>query len=258
MGWGISRLILLKSLLHFMIFVLMKSNGFTILAIPFLYASLVFLLVSIASNPHINLPMLLGKNTDGSFPIWSIVMFGPFLFFVRLFSMVRRLLSHEEPFTEICEGVYVGGWPCSLDKFPPKNPAVIDCTCEFPRNSEFTRSGYLCIPTWDTRSPQPSEIESAVKWACRKRALGVPVFIHCAYGHGRSVAVMCALLVALGAVENWKDAEKMIQERRPYIRMNSLHRKALEEWAQHRLSPMKRKNETDVSSVIMSNSLGSK
>lgn len=258
MGWGLSRLIFLKSTFYFIIFVLIRSIGFTLLAIPFLYASLVFLLVSIASHPQINLPILLGKNTDGSFPIWSMIMFSPFLLFVRMFSTLRRILSNEEPYSEICEGVYVGGWPSCLDQFPPKNPAIIDCTCEFPRKSEFSKNGYLCIPTWDTRSPQPSEVESAVKWACRKRSQGVPVFIHCAYGHGRSVAVTCALLVALGVVDNWKDAEKLIQKRRPYIRMNSLHRTALEEWAKHRLSPLRGKVGTDVSSVIMSNSLGNK
>lgn len=56
-------------------------------------------------------------------------------------------------------------------------------------------------------------------------------------GHGRSVAVMCALLVALGVAEDWKNAEKLIREKRPYIRMNALHRRALEEWSKHRLSP---------------------
>lgn len=55
-------------------------------------------------------------------------------------------------------------------------------------------------------------------------------------GHGRSVAVACAILVALGVVEDWKNAEKYIRERRPYIRMNSLHHKALEEWSKHRIS----------------------
>ena len=55
-------------------------------------------------------------------------------------------------------------------------------------------------------------------------------------GHGRSVAVMCALLVALGLAEDWKNAEKMIRERRPYIRMNSLHRNALDEWSKNRIS----------------------
>ncbi|KAF2294939.1 hypothetical protein GH714_029130 [Hevea brasiliensis] len=180
--------------------------------------------------------MLLGKNPDGSIPIWSIIMFSPYLILVRIFSILRRLTSGEEPYHEICEGVYVGGWPYSPEKLPPGDPAIIDCTCEIPRKSEFKGHPYLCIPTWDTRAPRPGEIESAVKWACRKRAQNRPIFIHCAYGHGRSVAVMCALLVALGVVEDWKMAEKFIKEKRPYIQMNSLQHEALEEWSRHRLS----------------------
>lgn len=62
---------------------------------------------------------------------------------------------------------------------------------------------------------------------------------------------MCALLVALGLAEDWKNAEKLIKEKRPYIRMNALHRKALEEWSKDRLSSPKR-NEVGVSSVILS------
>ncbi|GAB4855168.1 hypothetical protein Ancab_023794 [Ancistrocladus abbreviatus] len=247
MGWGISRFLFLKAAFHFLEFICLRSIGFTIFSFPFLYASLVSLLVSLASIPQINLPMLLGKNSDGSIPIWSTITFSPYLCFVRIFSILRRLWSREEPYSEICEGVYVGGWPYAPDKLPPGNPAIIDCTCEFPRKSEFSRNAYMCIPTWDTRAPNPSDIESAVKWACRKRAQGAPVFIHCAYGHGRSVAVMCALLMALGVADDWKSAEKLIKQKRPYIRMNSLHRKALDEWAKHRLSPSKKNSETRAS-----------
>ncbi|KAL5568607.1 hypothetical protein UlMin_025182 [Ulmus minor] len=237
MGLGISSLIGLKAAALFSSFAFLRIYGFSLLSIPFLYSSLVSVLISIASHPSINLPLLLAKNTDGSFPIWALVIFSPYLFFVRGFSALRRLFSGEAPYSEIVDGVYVGGWPSSPDKLPPGNPAIVDCTCEFPRMSEFGKHAYFCVPTWDTRSPEPAAIESAVKWACRKREQNRPVFVHCAYGHGRSVAVMCALLVALGVVQDWKDAEKLIKEKRPYIRMNTLHRKALEEWSKHRLSP---------------------
>ncbi|GJM92489.1 hypothetical protein PR202_ga08965 [Eleusine coracana subsp. coracana] len=70
-------------------------------------------------------------------------------------------------------------------------------------------------------------------------------------GHGRSVCVMCALLVALGLAEDWKAAEQMIREKRPSISMNTLHRKSLEEWSKHLLSSS-RSGESDVSSVIHS------
>ena len=111
MGWGVSRLIFLKAAFHFVLFMLLRNIGFRLLAIPFLYASLVCVLVSLASHPLINLPMLLGKNTDGSFPIWALIIFSPFLYFVRTFSMIGRFMSREEPYTEICEAVYVGGVP---------------------------------------------------------------------------------------------------------------------------------------------------
>ena len=59
-------------------------------------------------------------------------------------------------------------------------------------------------------------------------------------GHGRSVAVMCALLVALGKAEDWKNAERLIRERRPYIHMNALQHEALEEWSKNQVSsPLK-------------------
>ncbi|XP_022747798.1 uncharacterized protein LOC111297343 [Durio zibethinus] len=247
MDFGLSVLIALNAAAWLLLFLCFMSFGFTLLAIPLLYASLISWLVSIASHPSINLPMLLGKNPDGSFPIWSTVMFFPYLYFSRVFSMVRRSINSDEPYSQICEGIYVGGWPSSPSLLPPGNPAIIDCTAEFPRIKELKGHSYLCIPTWDTRSPQPGQIESAVKWACRKRARNQPVFIHCAYGHGRSVAVMCALIVALGIVEDWKRAEKYIRERRPYIRMNSLHHKALEEWSNYRLSSPNRNGEPNPS-----------
>lgn len=184
MGVGISVLIALKAATLLLCFAYLRNLGFMLLSIPFLYASLVSLLVSIASHPSIDLPLLLGKSTDGTFPILSLIIFSPYLYFVRVFSALRRLRSGEPPYTQVHEGLYVGGWPSAPEKMPPGEPAVIDCTCEFPRMKGFTGGlPYRCIPTWDTRSPRPADIESAVKWACRKRDLNRPIFVHCAYGN---------------------------------------------------------------------------
>ncbi|KAF5957483.1 hypothetical protein HYC85_004708 [Camellia sinensis] len=181
MDFGLSVLIAMKATFLLLAFAYLRTLGFTLLSLPLLYASLVSMLLSIASHPLLNLPMLLGKNPDGTFPIWSLIMFSPYLYFVRGFSVLQRLWSGEAPHSEICEGLYVRGWPYSPEKLPPGNPAIVDCTCELPRNLEFSGHAYLCIPTWDTRAPQPCEIESAVCWACRKRAQKIPIFIYCAY-----------------------------------------------------------------------------
>lgn len=182
MAFGLSFLMGLKAADLFIIFTLLITTGFTLFSLPFLYASLVSLLVSLASHPSINLPTILGKNRDGSFPIWSLIIFSPYLYFVRWVAALKRLKRREVPYTEVYAGLYVGGWPFSPEKLPPGNPAVIDCTCEFPRVIDISENDYLCIPTWDTRPPDPSDIEFAVKWACKKRAQDTPVFIHCASG----------------------------------------------------------------------------
>ncbi|KAH1075383.1 hypothetical protein J1N35_027711 [Gossypium stocksii] len=101
MGLGLSVLIAMKATT--------RIFGFIVLAIPLLYASLISWLVSIASHPSIDLPMLLGKNPDGTFPILCTIMFSPYLYFARAFSMARRFLS----------GVYLKGYNAALKKEIP-------------------------------------------------------------------------------------------------------------------------------------------
>ncbi|XP_066310278.1 uncharacterized protein [Miscanthus floridulus] len=252
MGWGISRLIGLKAAVLLSVACFFQGLGVTLITFPLIYASMIAILVSIASHPSIDLPLLLGKASDGSFPLWSWIMFSPFLLFIHLFVLLRRFVKNEPLYTEVADGVFVGGWPSSVEHLPPGDPAIIDCTCELPKSSTISNNAYLCVATWDTRAPQPSQIESAVRWSVRKRSQNKPVYVHCAYGHGRSVCVMCALLVALGLAEDWKAAEQMIREKRPSISMNTLHRKSLEEWSKHLLPSSKRSGESDVSSVIHS------
>ncbi|KMZ56995.1 Dual specificity phosphatase, catalytic domain containing protein,expressed [Zostera marina] len=215
-GWGLPSMFLRLYLLH---------------------ASLIGFLIAAASHPSINTPLLLGKKPDGTFPIWSMLLFSPFLIFIRIYAFAKKYKRKTESgFTQVAEGLYVGRWPSLCDgNLPADDPAIIDCTCELPRSSSVLRnSPYICVPTWDTRSPSPEGIESAVRWACGKRAQNKPVYIHCAFGHGRSVCVTCAVMVAMGKAEDWKIAEKMVKEKRPFIRMNALHRANLEDWSKRR------------------------
>lgn len=179
---GISILIASKATVLLLVFIYTRKFGLGLFSVPLLHASLVSYLVAIASLPAVNLPLLLGKSSDGTFPTWSMIIFGPFLIFIRVFNILRRASSREPLYSEVSEGLYVGGWPSSFAHLPPGEPAVIDCTCELPRTSAVARNAYLCVATWDTRAPQPLQIENAVRWACRKRAQKKPVFIHCAFG----------------------------------------------------------------------------
>ncbi|WOL01599.1 hypothetical protein Cni_G10316 [Canna indica] len=236
---GISKVIGCVSTILFSASMYLKKSGRTYTPLPLLVGALVGYTVSVASHPAINLPSILGKSSYGSFPVWSKILFGPYLISVRLYVVLKRMKRNEALYNEISERLYVGGWPTAMSRLPPGDPAVIDCTCELPRSYFVPAESYLCIPLWDSRSPHPTQIESAVRWACQKRAEKKPIYIHCANGHGRSVCVMCALLVELGLAESWKDAEKMVREKRPLIRMNAHHRKDLEEWSKRRRSSRK-------------------
>ncbi|KAK1647460.1 hypothetical protein QYE76_065265 [Lolium multiflorum] len=213
---------------------LRKAGARTAATAPVLATSCVAYVVTVASHTAVNVPWILGKTAAGRFPLWSALLFGPFLVLARNYAKVKRFLRKENVFDEIAQGLYLGGWPFLPNHLPPGDPSVVDCTCELPRSGFVKVDEYICLATWDTRAPSLSQIEFAARWACDKRAQGKPVYVHCAFGHGRSACVMCAILVAMGIAETWKDAENIIRGRRK-IKMNALHRKTLEDWSKTRL-----------------------
>lgn len=231
---GISKAVGVVGFAFFFAAVHLKGSSIKLIPISLLLDSFIACLISVASHPTINFPLIFGKGSNGKFPLWSKALFFPFLLLVQVYVFFRRLKSKESIYNEVSEGLYVGGWPSSKKHLPPGEPAVIDCTCELPRSPAVSDDAYLCLATWDTRAPKLTQIEMAVLWASNMRAQKKPIYVHCAFGHGRSVCVMCAVLVTLGVAEDWKAAEKLVKEKRPKIRMNALHRKLLEEWSKGR------------------------
>ncbi|KAJ3677960.1 hypothetical protein LUZ60_001763 [Juncus effusus] len=250
---GISALIALKATTLLSLSLLTKNLGLKFISYPFLYSSLISFLISLFSLPSINLPLLLSKSSNGTFPLWSLLFFSPFFLFIRSFVPLRRLILNQPLYTQISDDLFVGGWPTCSSELPPGEISVVDCTCELPKRPCLNGKSYLCVATWDTRAPMPAQLEMAVNWAKRQKAQKKPIFVHCAFGHGRSVCVMCAVLVGLGLAGDWKEAEKMIKEKRPFIKMNNLHRKSLEDWSKHLIPSSRRSgNSESDASVILS------
>lgn len=156
--------------------------GLRIVTFPVLATCLVAWIVTFASHTAINLPWILGKNSVGRFPIWSLILFGPFLTLARSYAIVKRFMRKESVYNQIADDLYLGGWPFLMKHLPPGGPSVIDCTCELPRSSFVREDEYLCLATWDTRAPTTHQIELAARWACEKRSQGKPIYVHCAFG----------------------------------------------------------------------------
>lgn len=161
---------------------LRQSGAPTFVTLPVLHSSLVGFSAAIAAHPRLNYTPLFGKRSSGSFPWWSYLAFFPYFLALKSYVHLRRLKSGEPVFTEVEPGLFVGGWPALQRDVPPGLKGVIDCTCELPRNACLDELPYLCVPTWDTRGPRPTEIENAVRWALEQRAEKHPVLVHCAFG----------------------------------------------------------------------------
>ncbi|KAG0560395.1 hypothetical protein KC19_10G177900, partial [Ceratodon purpureus] len=232
LAMGISLVVGLPSAAVLAAFVaLRQSNAPPYITLPVLHSSIVGFTAAIAAHPRINYTGLFRKSREGAFPWWSYAAFYPYLLTLRAYVHARRFLSQEPVFTEVEPGLFVGGWPALQRDVPPGLRGVVDCTCELPRNSCVNELPYLCVPIWDTRGPQPVEIENAVQWALKQRGeSGHPVLVHCAFGHGRSVTIMCALLITLGVCDTWQNAETYIKRSRPRARLNKGQKESLKEW----------------------------
>lgn len=141
----------------------------------------------------------------------------PYLLFARgVARQVQRMGLVERQ--EIVPGLWVGGWPRS----GAPGFAQLDLTAEMPRRGEAV--AYRCVPMLDGAAPREPDWRIAVDQAVAWRKEGHTVLVHCAYGHGRSVAVVIGVLLAEGIVQTPDEAQAIVQKVRPRARMSPAQR----------------------------------
>ena len=162
-------------------------------------------------------PALLGKLGA---PTLATLALLPFLVTARGAARVgRRTMTAWK--VELVPGLWVGGWPHG----GVPDLAQLDLTAELPRRGESLR--YRAVPMLDGAPPNLPEWTTAVEQAVAWRREGLPVLVHCAYGHGRSVAVCIGVLVAEGHDPTWEAAHARILAVRPRARMTDAQRRML-------------------------------
>lgn len=115
---------------------------------------------------------------------------------------------------------------------PALDAAVLDVTCELPL--QVQPPAYLSLPVWDTHCPSHNQLDAGVIWAESQVAAGRTVLVHCAHGHGRSAAMLAAILIARGTVRTPEEAEALMRKHRPRVRLNTRQRRGVEVWAEMR------------------------
>ncbi len=173
---------------------------------------------------------LLGKNKmNGQLPLRSYIAFWPFHLwnYIEILSKKYIFRRQVEDVTMVINQWYIGGWfsdsQCDITQWE----AIVDLTAEFYERAECKH--YLNIPVWDGNPPSVVDIDRAAKFISKHAKYG-PTLCHCAAGIGRSSTVMCAALVDSKMASDYKEAFKMIQAKRPIVRLNRKMIAALEEW----------------------------
>lgn len=173
-------------------------------------------------------PRALGKRTDGTIAWWGWILWAPLFVYMRLLHEAARTLTDEPVATEVAPGVWVGRRP-RRHELPPGIAMIVDLCAELAAAPGIaTGRGYLSIPALDATSPTPAEMARAVDALL---AANGPVYVHCAFGHGRSATLAAALLIRRGDA-TLDDVERQLRARRPRIGLNDHQRRALAEAVQ--------------------------
>ena len=175
-------------------------------------------------------PALLGKRPDGSMRPARVIVLLPF--FVLTWAAWRLLrLRSGEVFHLAAPRLYIGRRPIH-GELPDDVRWIVDLTAEFPLGEDLHDGvQYETLPILDGHVPAD---EALIELARRIAASTVPVYIHCAQGHGRAALVTGAVLVARGIASSADGAERMLRDLRPGIHLTPAQRSLLRH-VEHRL-----------------------
>lgn len=164
-------------------------------------------------------PVLKGEQMP-----WLQPVFWPFRAVSVLIYGLARRWRREEVVCEVMPRVFLGPrlFDGEHEMLRARNvTAVMDLTCELPTSrvyasAPFERIGYALL---DRSFPGDEELDALVAQVLVQVAAGKGVFIHCAFGRGRSALVACAVVIAAGYARGADDALARVKAARPAVRI---------------------------------------
>lgn len=159
---------------------------------------------------------ILGKQPTGGRSSFARVAFAPYWLLNSLLASFARVAKLVAGPQEVATGLWVGPRLLGPDRRNvPRFAGVIDMTAEFEQVA-FLRigDGYACFPVLDGTSPSREQFVQAIRLGVELAERG-PLYVHCASGHGRSVAVLAGIMVASGRADCILNALLLIRSKRP-------------------------------------------
>ncbi|MDP3276834.1 MAG: dual specificity protein phosphatase family protein [Deltaproteobacteria bacterium] len=169
-------------------------------------------------------------------PWWARPVLWPFrLVAWSLMVVLRRVRGASAAPTEVCEGLWLGMHPATSELeilLLNKVHGVIDLCAELQPVAQVCVAPFerLSVPVLDRCVATQAELNELVMWALAQRAQGRAVYVHCAFGRGRSAMVAAVLLLAMGEARDCEEALARVKAKRPSVSVKGDQRLALERW----------------------------
>ncbi len=207
--------------------------GFAYAAIAEAFTGSLYLAASIL---HVN-PGRWFKTPVGKIRGFFRLLIWPYLFFEYI-AWYRYRTSEKEPlFEEVDEGIFIGARLIEEDVGSVRRAgikAVLDMVAEFGPPSLLVNAPdmtYLALPVLDGTAPSLSDLEKAVHFVENSRQRGLPVLVHCTFGHGRSATVTAAGLISSARAANQAEAMELLEKLERRIWLSREQKKTLNEYA---------------------------
>ena len=176
--------------------------------------------LSYASNDY----ACFGKEETGHVPFLYTLAFLPYLIPLTLRQLGLTGFGRKAPWNKLCDGIWIGRRPSNPKRFPEGIAVCVDLAAEFP-SSAFIRS-------WSGRYVSFPILEASVRSVddlamCIDSLPADGLYIHCAQGHGRTGFFACAFLLRRGIVKTLPQAEAMVVQARPDVKLRRAQREFL-------------------------------
>ena len=162
-----------------------------------------------------------GKQRHGGYPAWAWALHGPYMVTTLSIWHLLRWTVPENAADEVAPGIWVGRRPFESE-IAPSIKWVIDLTAEFwvARRVKAGRE-YVCYPTLDAHVNSETTFADTARHVA---GLSGNLYVHCAQGHGRSAALVAAVMIARGLAMDVEEAERRMVEARPGVGLKPVQR----------------------------------
>ena len=171
--------------------------------------------------------------------LWPAIqpLLWPFQWVARALTHAKRsILGEQTRPSHVLPKLWLGMHPSAAELRILEAQGVVhivDLCAELPANPRVLLPPYqrLHVPALDRCPPSAQQLAEATTWALDRMNEGHSVYVHCAFGRGRSAMMCAAIVLVLKQAQGAQEAMALVRKARPGVSLKSAQWRALERFA---------------------------